>query len=82
VNAKEVVVLGSVKGNVHAVDRVEIRKSGSVIGDLVTARLTIEEGARFKGSIDITTPSESGEKKPDSPFLGENSKKSEITKFQ
>jgi cytoskeletal protein CcmA (bactofilin family) len=59
VNAKGVVVLGTVKGKVQATDRVEIRKTGSVVGDLVTARLTIEEGAHFKGSIDIKNADES-----------------------
>ena len=53
VNAKEVIVQGAVKGNIRAVDRVEIRKSGSVSGDLVAARIVIEDGAFFKGSIDI-----------------------------
>jgi cytoskeletal protein CcmA (bactofilin family) len=53
INAKEVVIQGSVKGNVKAVDRVEIRKSGSLAGDLVAARIVIEDGAFFKGSIDI-----------------------------
>ncbi|MSO19249.1 MAG: polymer-forming cytoskeletal protein [Acidobacteria bacterium] len=53
VNAKEIVVQGAVKGNLRAADRVEIRKSGSVTGDLVAARIVIEDGAFFKGSIDI-----------------------------
>jgi cytoskeletal protein CcmA (bactofilin family) len=53
VNAKEVIVQGAVKGNIRAIDRVEIRKSGSVSGDLVAARIVIEDGAFFKGSIDI-----------------------------
>ena len=53
INAKEVIILGTVKGNVRAVDRVEIRKSGSVQGDLVAARVIIEDGAYFKGSVDI-----------------------------
>src|ERR1051325_4891220 len=48
VNAKEVVIQGSVKGNVRAIDRVEIRKSGSLTGDLVAARVVIEDGAFFK----------------------------------
>jgi cytoskeletal protein CcmA (bactofilin family) len=52
-NAKEVIVQGAVKGNIRAVDRVDIRKSGSVSGDLVAARIVIEDGAFFKGSIDI-----------------------------
>ncbi len=52
-NAKDIVVLGRVKGNVRASDRLEIRKTGSVVGDIVTARVIIEDGAYFKGSIDI-----------------------------
>ena len=58
VNAKEVVLLGSLKGNVRAVDRVEIRKSGSLIGDVVAARVVIEDGASIKGSVDIQKPTE------------------------
>ena len=53
VNAKEVILLGTVKGNIRAIDRVEIRKSGSLVGDLIAARVIIEDGAYFKGSIDI-----------------------------
>jgi cytoskeletal protein CcmA (bactofilin family) len=53
VNAKEVVIQGTVKGNAKAIDRVEIRKSGSLTGDIVAARVVIEDGAFFKGSIDI-----------------------------
>ena len=56
INAKEVILLGTVKGNIRAAERVEIRKSGSLIGDLVAARVTIEDGAYFKGSIDIQKP--------------------------
>ena len=51
--ASEVVVHGSIKGNLIASDRVEIKKDGSVIGDLTTARIIIEDGAHFKGSIEI-----------------------------
>jgi len=53
VNAKEVVVLGKVKGNVTASDRVDIRNEGSLSGDVVCQRISIEDGAYFKGSIDI-----------------------------
>ena len=51
--AREVAVYGSVKGNLRARDRIEIKKDGSVIGDLTTARIMIEDGAYFKGSIEI-----------------------------
>ncbi len=51
--APEVVVYGNVKGNLRARDRIEIKKDGSVVGDLSTARIMIEDGAYFKGSIEI-----------------------------
>src|SRR5580698_10294404 len=51
--AREVIVYGNVKGNLRARDRIEIKKDGSVIGDLTTARIMIEDGAYFKGSIEI-----------------------------
>jgi cytoskeletal protein CcmA (bactofilin family) len=56
------VVYGTVKGNLRAKDRIEIKKDGSVNGDLTTARIMIEDGAYFKGSIEIdkTTEKESG----------------------
>src|ERR1051326_3079135 len=56
INAKEVVVLGKVKGNVTASDRVDIRNEGSLGGDVVCQRISIEDGAWFKGSIDIRKP--------------------------
>src|SRR5215831_12415425 len=60
--AREVVVYGTVKGNLRAKDRIEIKKDGSVNGDLTTARIMIEDGAYFKGSIEIdkTEQKESG----------------------
>ncbi len=51
--AREVVVYGNVKGNLRGRDRIEIKKDGSVVGDLTTARIMIEDGAYFKGSIEI-----------------------------
>ena len=53
VRAREVVVLGQVKGNVEATDRIDIRKDARLVGDIKTARIVIEDGAYFKGSIDI-----------------------------
>jgi len=56
--AREVVVYGTVKGNLRAKDRIEIKKDGSVNGDLTTARIMIEDGAYFKGSIEIDKSAE------------------------
>jgi cytoskeletal protein CcmA (bactofilin family) len=53
INAHDVVVYGSVKGNVRATGRIEIKKDGSIIGNLKTAQIMIEDGADFKGSIEI-----------------------------
>jgi len=49
-----------VKGNLRARDRIEIKKDGSVVGDLTTARIMIEDGAYFKGSIEIEKTGEAG----------------------
>jgi cytoskeletal protein CcmA (bactofilin family) len=54
--AREIVVLGKVKGNVTATDRVDIRAEGSLNGDVAAARISIEDGAFFKGGIDIRKP--------------------------
>ena len=53
INAREVVVLGKVRGNLNASDRVDIRNEGSLTGDVVAQRISIEDGAFFKGGIDI-----------------------------
>ena len=63
IQAREVVVLGKVRGNVTASDRVDIRSEGSLTGDVAAARISIEDGAFFKGGIDIRKP---GEDKPES----------------
>src|SRR5690349_2153141 len=56
VKAREVVVLGNIQGNVDASDKLEIRKDARLVGDIKTARIIIEDGAYFKGSIDIVKP--------------------------
>ena len=56
VKAREVVALGTIQGNVEAAERIEIRKDAKLIGDIKTARIIIEDGAYFKGSIDIVKP--------------------------
>lgn len=61
--AREVIVYGNVKGNLRARDRIEIKKDGSVVGDLTTARIMIEDGAYFKGSIEIDKSGDADEDK-------------------
>ena len=53
VSAREIVVMGKVRGDVSATDRVDIRSEGSLTGDVSAARISIEDGAFFKGGIDI-----------------------------
>lgn len=53
VKAREIVVLGTVHGNVETTDKIEIRKDAKLVGDIKTARIVIEDGAYFKGNIDI-----------------------------
>jgi cytoskeletal protein CcmA (bactofilin family) len=56
VKAKEVVIEGSIHGNVTASEKIMIRVQGSLVGDVKTAGIAIDDGAYFKGSIDITRP--------------------------
>jgi cytoskeletal protein CcmA (bactofilin family) len=56
IRAREVVILGQVQGNVEAADKVDIRKDAKLVGDIISARISIEDGALFKGSIDIRKP--------------------------
>jgi cytoskeletal protein CcmA (bactofilin family) len=56
ITAREIVVLGKVRGNVNASDRVDIRSEGSLSGDVIAQRISIEDGAFFKGGIDIRKP--------------------------
>jgi cytoskeletal protein CcmA (bactofilin family) len=56
ISAREIVVLGKVRGNITATDRVDIRAEGAVVGDLASPRVSIEDGAFFKGSVDIRKP--------------------------
>jgi cytoskeletal protein CcmA (bactofilin family) len=56
IRAREVIILGQVQGNVETSDKVDIRKDAKLVGDIVAARISIEDGALFKGSIDIKKP--------------------------
>ena len=53
VHAGEAIVYGKIVGNVFARGRVDIKKDGSIIGDVSSARISIEDGAHFKGRIEI-----------------------------
>jgi cytoskeletal protein CcmA (bactofilin family) len=56
VKAKELVVRGSIQGGVEAIDRISIMNGASIVGDVKTAGIVIEDGAYFKGGIDILRP--------------------------
>jgi cytoskeletal protein CcmA (bactofilin family) len=66
ITSREIVVLGKVRGNMFATDRVDIRSEGALTGDVTAARISIEDGAFFKGGIDIRKP----DAKPGAPATG------------
>ncbi len=53
IKAREIIVLGMVNGNMDVADKIDIRKEAKLVGDIRSARVVIEDGAYFKGSIDI-----------------------------
>src|SRR5262252_7696504 len=71
ITAREIVVMGKLKGNLAAQDRVDIRSEGSLTGDVVAQRISIEDGAFFKGGIDIRKPGEGQQSKPNGPAKAE-----------
>jgi cytoskeletal protein CcmA (bactofilin family) len=58
IKAKEVIIGGSVKGNVDTVERITLRAGANLVGDVKAAGIVIEDGAYFKGGIDITRPAQ------------------------
>jgi len=52
--AREIIIQGSIQGNVDATDKIDIKKEAKLVGDIKTSRIVIEDGAYFKGSIDIS----------------------------
>ena len=60
ITAREIVILGKVRGNMNASDRFDIRSEGSLTGDIVAQRVSIEEGAFFKGAIEINKAAQKG----------------------
>ena len=69
IEARNVILHGRVDGDIHASDRVELRKSASLSGDITTMRISIEDGAFFKGTIDIqkAEPAPKVEPRPTAP---------------
>ena len=65
VHAQEVVIHGRVDGNIRATDRVELKKTAVLAGDIFTQRIMIEDGAFFKGAIDIQKADAKNEPKPE-----------------
>src|SRR3954447_7389936 len=78
INAREIVVLGKVRGNLTASDRVDIRSDGSLTGDVVAARISIEDGAFFKGGIDIRKAGQQPGQKPNGEEKPVSSNQAEV----
>ena len=63
ISAREVVIMGKVTGNVECSDRVDIRSEGTLNGDVVSARISVEDGAMLRGSVQLN-PSEQKHESP------------------
>jgi cytoskeletal protein CcmA (bactofilin family) len=62
INAKEVVIMGAVKGNIQCTERLDIRCEGSLTGDVTSPRVCVEDGAMLKGSVEVSTGSQKHDK--------------------
>jgi cytoskeletal protein CcmA (bactofilin family) len=62
ISASEVVILGSVQGNIQCSDRLDIRSEGSLTGDVVTQRISVEDRAVLKGSVQVRAPQHQNDK--------------------
>jgi cytoskeletal protein CcmA (bactofilin family) len=60
--AKEVVIMGKVQGNVDCADRLDIRSEGMLSGDVITHRISVEEGAILKGGVEVRNPEKKDQK--------------------
>ena len=65
--AREVVIMGKVTGNVECSDRVDIRSEGTLTGDVVSARISVEDGAMLRGSVQLTPAEQKREKSQETP---------------
>jgi len=75
INAKEVVIMGKVQGNVQCSDRLDIRSEGVLSGDVITHRISVEEGAILKGGVEVRNP-----EKKDQKTQAQNDNKQEASK--
>jgi len=62
ISAKELVIMGKVQGNVEATDRLDIRSEGVLTGDVITHRISVEEGAILKGGVEVRVPEKKDQK--------------------
>jgi cytoskeletal protein CcmA (bactofilin family) len=62
ITAKELVIMGKVHGNVDCADRLDIRSEGVLLGDVLTHRFSVEEGAFLKGGVEVRTPEKKDQK--------------------
>ncbi len=67
IDAKEVVIMGAVTGNIHCTDRLDIRSEGSLAGDVVTPRICVEDGAVLKGAVEVRAAHQQNEKAQSKP---------------
>jgi cytoskeletal protein CcmA (bactofilin family) len=78
INAREVVIMGKVTGNIQCTDRLDIRGEGSLVGDIVTQRISVEDGAFLKGSVQVRATEQKQERTQHQalakPALSETSK--------
>jgi len=63
IQAREVVVMGKVNGNIECSDRVDIRAEGAVSGDISTVRISVEDGAALKGGIQVRSEGKGNQSK-------------------
>lgn len=62
--AREVVILGDVQGDVNAQERLEIRKEGRLVGNILTGRIQVEDGAHFQGQVTVVKPAPAEQPQP------------------
>jgi cytoskeletal protein CcmA (bactofilin family) len=74
ISGREVVILGKVTGNVQCIDRLDIRSEGMLTGDVVTQRISVEDGAVLKGSVQVRAVEQHKNEKQSHPKPAEQGK--------